>query len=47
MMTKYIQAIFEKCGEFTPELIAIQYILKEIVASRRSRHVQEIPQAVP
>jgi hypothetical protein len=47
MMTKYIQAIFDRCGELTPELITIYYILKEIAASRRSRDVQEIPQAIP
>jgi hypothetical protein len=45
-MTKYIQSIFDKCGEMTPELTATYYILKEIIASRRSRNVEEIPKSI-
>jgi len=47
MMTKYIQSIFDKCGEMTPELTAIYYILKELIASRRSRSFEEIPKSIP
>jgi hypothetical protein len=45
-MTKYIQSIFDKCGEMTPELTAIYYILTEIIASRRSGNVEEIPKSI-
>jgi hypothetical protein len=45
-MTKYIQSIFDNCGEMTPELTAIYYILKEIIASRRSRNVEEIRKSI-
>jgi hypothetical protein len=46
MMTKYVQSNFDKCGAMTPELTAIYYILKEILASRRSRNVEEIPKSI-
>jgi hypothetical protein len=46
MMTKYIQSIFDKCDEMTPELTAIYYILKEIIASRRSGYVEKIPKSL-